>query len=176
MTYAEAQAVLHPSGDKETFFDKISKMVETRLPGGTYCKRIKTARSINRAARSKESRLYLRCCILNAVLGNKLTDAIFGKLKRKANEYAYDLIRYDIPYCRGGFLYHFADERTLDSIRIHGLKPGIFGKRYVFMTDDPERLSWFPAWKTERLKRDAVICLLKIDAKASKTLSPISCP
>ena len=174
LTYTGAE--VRPAENRETFFAAARSFIAARLPGGYYPRRIASARRLNGAARSKGSRAYLRCCILSAVLGNRLTCALFGKTKRTADGYADALPGYGIPY-RGRYLYHFAEEGALESIRAHGLVPGSVrektagkntaGKKYVYLTDDPVIMGWFPAWKTEWLKRDTVFCLLKIDARSA---------
>lgn len=162
--YAEAQAKLDPEA-KEPFFRALGKKIKTRLPNGMHLRHIKKVRWINKAARSHESRAYFRYSILNAVLGDRLTKVLFANLKRTAIEYSRDMTKDKILY-RVGYLYHFADEDTLESIRTQGLLPDLAGRKHVFLTDDPESMSWFPVWKTGQLKKDSVICLLKIDAES----------
>ena len=165
ISYADAASEFDNATEQKTFpILTAVNCLKLRLPGGKNFKNLRWARELNRAAGSDESSEYLSCCRSKMILGKSLANKLSPGINERVEAYVNNLKEYDITYKPSGYLYHFAVKDDLESIRREGLVSEKFEKGEVFMTDDPVELGWFPTFKVRKIKRDAVICLLKIDA------------
>ena len=162
VTLEDAVAEMHPEEKKETFVRRISAHVKSRLPRGKYFEYYRESARLCRSERTEDSKAYRRFYLLNLIVGKRAVQKLAPSLCERANRFHDGLPDARIPYSPKKYLYHFAPEESLGSIKKDGL---IAGEKFVFTTNSPRTVAWFPAFKTEKLGRDTTFCLLKIDAR-----------
>lgn len=161
--YEDALAEIDTDSIKEqTLGEKIVSKFSVRLPQGRFFNTFKESRRLHKSAKTKESGLCKKYYTRRMLLGKGITERISPSLTQTAEEINEQLSKYMIPYRPKKYLYHYAPEECLESIKKNGLLPK---EKFVFMTNYPELLKWFPSFKTRKFGRDSSFVLLKIDAR-----------